>query len=148
LVKPRAILAANLYLNLLLSANPDVTAVGLIFKSATQRSFDLLLPEGVVEELRQVVARRPYLAARVSQETLDALFVQLLEFATLLPLLEQAPPRISRDPNDDYLVALAVVHEAEFLVTRDRDLLSLGEVVGVRMVDPVAFLDVICSIED
>jgi predicted nucleic acid-binding protein len=56
-----------------------------------------------------------------------------------------SPPEISRDPQDDYLLALAVVHEADYLVTRDRDLLDLGEVVGVKIVDPVTFLALLRS---
>lgn len=91
-------------------------------------------------ELRNVVARRPYLAARVSPGVLDAQIRRILEFAVLLPLLDQEPARRSRDPNDDYLIALAMLHEVDYIVTRDRDLLDLGEVSSVKIVDPVAFL--------
>ncbi len=136
---------ANLYLNFLLSPNPDSSAIGFLLTSAAQLVFDLFLPENVVEEVRHVVAHRPYLAARVSQEVLDALFRRLFEFAIQIPLLEQEPPCISRDTNDDYLIALAVLNAADYIVTRDKDLRDLGEIAGVRIVDPVSFLAILRS---
>lgn len=146
--KPRAIFDANLYLNLLLSRAPDDSAVGLTLRFATQSVFELLVPEDVIAELSNVVGRRPHLAARVSQDSLDALFRQLQLFATPLPLLGREPPRISRDTNDDYLIALAVLNAADYVVTRDKDLLDLGEVAGVRLIDPVAFLSLLRSIQE
>lgn len=146
--RPRAIFDASLYVNLLLSRNPDTSAVGFLFKAAAQRSFDLLLPEDVGGELVDVVARRTHLATRINQATLDALFRQLLQFATLLPFLGAEPPRVSRDANDDYLIALAVLNAADYVVTRDKDLLDLGKVAGVRIVDPVAFLALLRSTQD
>ncbi|MGH2614755.1 MAG: putative toxin-antitoxin system toxin component, PIN family [Thermomicrobiales bacterium] len=143
--KPRAVFDANLYLNLLLSRDPDHSAVGLILRFAAEFVFDLLFAEDVVAELRDVVARRPYLASRISEEMLDAQFRRISEFAIPLPLLEQEPPRISRDAKDDYLVALAVLNAADYVVTRDKDLLDLEEVASVRIVDPVMFLSLLRS---
>ena len=37
------------------------------------------------------------------------------------------PPRVSRDPRDDYLVALAVSVGADAVVTGDDDLLDLSD---------------------
>jgi predicted nucleic acid-binding protein len=137
---PRAIFDANLYLNLLLSPDPDNSAVGQLLRFAADLVFELLLAEDVEAELRDVATRRPYLATRISQEALDRQFNEIAEFAIRLPLLEQEPPRISRDARDDYLLALAVLNVADYVVTRDRDLLDLGDVGAVRIVDPVAFL--------
>jgi putative PIN family toxin of toxin-antitoxin system len=142
---PRAILDTNLFLNFLLSRDPERSAVGLIIKAATLRSFDLLLPEDVLDELRNVVANRPHLAARVSPEALDILLGRLLENSTPLPLLEREPPSVARDANDDYLIALAVLHAADYIVSRDKDLLDLKEIAGVKLVDPGSFLEALRS---
>ena len=45
--------------------------------------------------------------------------------------------RLSRDPDDDLFVATAAAVQAAFLVTQDRDLLTLGKPFGVRVVTPV-----------
>ena len=138
--RPRAIFDANLFLNLLLWRAPDNSAVGLLLRFAAEFAFDLLLAQDVEAELRDAATRRPYFASRISEEVLNAQFDRIAAFAVRIPLLEQEPPRISRDARDDYLLALAVLNAADYVVTRDKDLLDLGEVSGVRMIDPVAFL--------
>ena len=45
--------------------------------------------------------------------------------------------RLSRDPDDNVFVATAAATQAAFLVTQDRDLLTLKKPFGVRMVTPV-----------
>ncbi len=52
------------------------------------------------------------------------------------------PPVCSRDPDDDYLIALASEHRA-ILVSGDKDLLALAEEIPVF--SPRAFLDLLTS---
>jgi putative PIN family toxin of toxin-antitoxin system len=52
-------------------------------------------------------------------------FVRLVESALEVHPDPVDPPRISRDPNDDYLVALALASDAEAIVSGDRDLTRL-----------------------
>lgn len=47
---------------------------------------------------------------------------------------------IVRDPEDDMIVACAATVEADFLVTRDKDLLALGSYGATRIVTPHEFL--------
>jgi uncharacterized protein len=47
---------------------------------------------------------------------------------------------VVRDPNDDMIVACAVAAKADFLVSRDKDLLSLERYEGIRFVTPETFL--------
>ena len=48
--------------------------------------------------------------------------------------------RIVRDPNDDMIVASALAAKADYLIARDKDLLSLVEYKGIKMLTPEAFL--------
>lgn len=50
------------------------------------------------------------------------------------------PPRVSRDPGDDYLVALAT-SSAAILVTGDRDLLRLAPKLPIQA--PADFLELL-----
>jgi predicted nucleic acid-binding protein len=43
------------------------------------------------------------------------------------------------DPNDDMIVACAVKGRAQYIVTRDKDLLSMHSYQGVIMSSPEAF---------
>lgn len=49
-------------------------------------------------------------------------------------------PTVTRDPDDDYLVALARNSEADVLVTGDRDLLDL-EQIDVEVLAPRQFVE-------
>lgn len=46
-----------------------------------------------------------------------------------------------RDPNDNFLLELAEEAQAEFLITGDKDLLSLGSHKSTRIVTPREFLN-------
>jgi len=50
---------------------------------------------------------------------------------------------VERDPDDDMIIACALHARADYIVTRDKDLLSLGAYQGVRMVTPRQFLDLL-----
>lgn len=47
--------------------------------------------------------------------------------------------RRSRDPKDDPFLACAMAARAQFIVTGDTDLLSLGKPLGIEMVTPARF---------
>ena len=44
-----------------------------------------------------------------------------------------SPPAISRDPDDDHVLALAKSAEANFIVSGDKDLLILGRYLGISI---------------
>jgi putative PIN family toxin of toxin-antitoxin system len=50
-------------------------------------------------------------------------------------------PSYTADPDDDYLVALALSSGADFLVSGDRHLLELGDDAPVRVLTPRRFLE-------
>ena len=52
------------------------------------------------------------------------------------------PPRVTRDPGDDYLVALAVAAGADALVSGDRDLADLTDG-GVTVLTPRALVELL-----
>jgi uncharacterized protein len=139
---PKAIFDTNLFLTFLLSTNPVGSAVDRLLDAAARQEFHLLLPTGVIIELNSV-AERPRMANRISHQQIQRLLQRVLNFATVLPVMEEAPPRVCRDPDDDYLIAAGVFHDANFIVTRDQDLLILGAVLNVRFVDPATFLEVL-----
>jgi predicted nucleic acid-binding protein len=63
---------------------------------------------------------------------LDALVVRIHDVPTIA--------RTCRDPDDDLLLAAAAAGGAEWLVTGENDLLTLGVFEGARIVAPAAFL--------
>jgi predicted nucleic acid-binding protein len=50
---------------------------------------------------------------------------------------------VGRDVKDDYLLAYAVVGDADYLVTGDEDLLVVGKIGSVNITSPSAFLELL-----
>ena len=63
-------------------------------------------------------------------------FMSACHEITPVPLGKQR----SRDPSDDPYLACALGAKAEFIITRDPDLLDLGKPFGAEIVTPRAFL--------
>jgi putative PIN family toxin of toxin-antitoxin system len=84
---------------------------------------ELLVSPALLEELDEVLAR-PRLRRWIDEAVASDYVEGLAEAATLI---EDPRDRrqVSSDPDDDYLIALARVAEAEYLVSGDPDLTSI-----------------------
>jgi predicted nucleic acid-binding protein len=68
----------------------------------------------------------------------------------LSELVELPPsiPRVSRDPDDDRVIACAVVGRADVIVSGDDDLLVLKRVGNIPILSAAAFLDLLRGDQD
>lgn len=89
---------------------------------ANLSAFEAVLSPRLLDEVADAL-RRPYFLERVGQSGVDDIVEGIAEAATILSD-PSAVEAVLRDPNDDYLVALARAAEAEAIVTGDRDLLE------------------------
>jgi putative PIN family toxin of toxin-antitoxin system len=85
-------------------------------------SFEAAVCPTLLEELGRAL-RKPYFGARLSEQQVRSALEAL---ATLAMAFEDPadPPRVLRDPADDYLLALAAAGGVEAIVTGDKDLLE------------------------
>ena len=86
-------------------------------------AFDLLASPNLLAELGRVLDR-PKFRRYASEREVRAFVAFLQRFATLCADVE-SPARLSPDPGDDYLLALARSQSADFLVSGDPDLCQL-----------------------
>jgi putative PIN family toxin of toxin-antitoxin system len=103
-----------------------------------QGRFDLLTSAEQLDELMRVT-RYPKIRERLAPALAGRLINELRDIAVLLKNL----PRVTvcKDPHDAYLLAMAVVGSADFLVTGDkRDLLGLKLYEGTKIVTVRDFL--------
>ena len=102
--------------------------------------FDLVASPALIGELRDVLAR-PRLRRWVSEATATEFIDGLAQDALMI---DDPPPlaRLSPDPDDDYLIALARSAEADYLVSGDRHLLSLADQLP-PVLTPRQFIDLI-----
>jgi len=109
-----------------------------IVTAGVEGRFEYLVCPRLVSELEDVLAR-PKVARLVSDEHRRRFLADVVAAARDVSD-PSVTPVVSRDPDDDYLIALAVEHRAARIVTGDADLLDLVDppvqVTGLR-----AFLD-------
>ena len=108
----------------------------LVLRAWLDGRFDLIVSEALLTELERAL-RYPKLEARVSAEERIS-FLELLRTAATLTEDPADVPRVSADPDDDYLVALAHSQKA-VLVSGDQHLLTLSE--RLPIMNPRAFLE-------
>lgn len=70
-------------------------------------------------------------------------FVALVMALAEVVELPETIPRVSRDPDDDKVIACAVVGEADVIVSGDRDLLSLERVGDIPILTATRFLELV-----
>ena len=97
---------------------------------------ELVVSEELLAELGRTLAY-PKLRERISRED-AADFIALLRATASMFAGTKRPDQISRDPGDDYLLALAKA-SASVLVSGDRDLLVLAPELPIQ--EPGAFLE-------
>ncbi len=96
-----------------------------ILTAWTQGRFDLIATQVLLGELRDVLARakfRRWVSAATAAEYVDG-----LADAALVVDDPPAQPGLSPDPDDDYLITLARVGGADYLISGDRHLTGLTD---------------------
>jgi uncharacterized protein len=106
------------------------------FTLLARRKCRMALTEVILDEYRSLAAR---IGRRECPDKDPAPFLDWIERVALL--VEPAPlgKRRSRDPKDDPFLACALASRAEFIVTKDKDLLTLDKPFGVEIVTPREF---------
>lgn len=101
--------------------------------------FKIIISKPTAQELLEVI-RRPELTRKYrSLATISPRqVIDLLSRADLVEIGK--PPPIARDPKDDMFVATALAGQADYLVSEDKDLLTLGDAAGVSIIDTQTFL--------
>ncbi len=131
----RAVFDTNVFVSAFLSHSPTSPTQELIRRWQADE-FTLLISEAIAVELAEKL-----LEHEVAPD-------KIVEFLTLLEQLaewvdvtsDQVEPVISGDPDDDAVVACAVVGRADFLVSYDPHVESLGEYRGIKITKALPFL--------
>jgi len=116
---PRVVADANVLVSAILQPQG---APGRILHAWRDGAIELVVCPALLRELSDVLARKR-LRERVSAQEAEALVSLLRQQAELRadPIFE---PGLTRDPKDDYIVALALATRAACVVSGDEDLLA------------------------
>ena len=113
----RAVLDVNVLVSGVLSAKG---ASAEVLRASRDGEFELVISEKLLAELRRTLAY-PKLRKRIPQEQAASFANWIRDHGSLAEDPMSRPPVGSRDPDDDYLLALAIYRSA-YLVTGDQDL--------------------------
>jgi uncharacterized protein len=99
----------------------------------------------LLAELAEVIARAKFARRLRAAELSATTLVQ--DYARLAQIVEpQAlPPPLSRDPDDDVVLATAAAASAQLIVPGDADLLTLGSFRSIRILPARAALALIAE---
>jgi len=136
----RAVLDSNVIVSAFLSRTGSPAR---LIRAWRQGAFELVCTPALLAELERVL-RDPKLRSRISPHDAATLVALLERSATIVADADEAPPLRSRDPGDDYLLAVAA-SEGVALVSGDADLLEL--VGSVPVYSPRAFLELLEAAE-
>lgn len=111
--------------NVLISSALSATGPSAeILRASRDGQFELITSEMLLTELTRTLAY-PRIRKRIPQEKAAAFINWIRDHGRLADDPVGAPPVRSRDPDDNYLLALAIDQRA-YLVTGDQDLLVLN----------------------
>jgi len=137
----RAVLDTNVLVAFLLTRGHTISA---ILDGWERGDFDLLISPALIAEVSRTL-EKPKLRQRIRPEAAAALLEALEEDAILTPG-DLELHGVTPDPDDDAVVSCAIEGDADYIVSGDAHLLGLGEYEGVRIVEPIEFVQVLgCS---
>ena len=138
---PKAVLDSTVLISAFL-AKAGVSAE--LLHKAENGGFDICLAEEILEGVQRALLQ--YQKIRKRYHYLDQTVIQYVQtlrmvarLITELPLIEV----VDSDPNDNMVVACALKAQADYIVTRDNDLLSLENYEDIKIVTPEKFIGIL-----
>lgn len=133
----KAVLDTNVLTSSLLR---DDTPPADIRRALVAGAFTLVTAEALMAQLVDVLSR-PHITKRIRRPAVVADLIAAIGGSALIVEPADLPGAVSRDPDDDLLLATAVAGAADVIVTGDNDLLVLEQYDGIRIITPRQFLD-------
>lgn len=112
-----------------------------LLELAETGALTLVMSPVLVEELRGVLARPKFASALATR---SANVVELIQGVLAYVELYSAPALtgvVPADPDDDAVIACGLAAQAQWIVSGDEHLLSLGSYEGIRIGTPRQFLE-------
>src|ERR1700730_1987893 len=143
----REVFDTNLRVSALLSRDNPGSVASDLLRLAKEGSVELYLSAEIVAETLATLVSSERARRRYAYTTRMA--IQYCAKILSAPMIISDPPPITgavaRDPDDDKIIACAIAAGAEYLVSRDHDLLALGSYGGINIVSPEALLRIVRS---
>lgn len=130
----RVIIDTNLWISFIISKRFD--ALDPIIQSKKVR---LLFSIELIEEIKATISK-PKLKKFFDADSLEEMLLSFKSLIDLVPVKSKV--HVCRDPNDDFLLALSKDGKANYLVTGDKDLLSLAQFGKTNIISFNRFIEI------
>ncbi|HSK70225.1 MAG TPA: putative toxin-antitoxin system toxin component, PIN family [Pyrinomonadaceae bacterium] len=146
----RVVFDSNIFIQFFLNPN---SAAAKCLEVVQSGKAELFVSKETLEEIRDVVLR-PNILARLpdaDEFQIEAFIEYITSISTFIDFVPHSFD-FERDPKDEIIIDLAIEAEADYIVSRDKDLLDLmtgytdeckdfrRRFRGLKIVDPVEFL--------
>lgn len=121
--------------NVLIAAFVTEGICSKIFTRARKRQFHLLACPFIMGEFRRILVEK----LSASRSEADEAIKLASEAIVMIVHPKQVITGVSRDPDDDNILACVLAANADYLVTGDHDLLDLHEFERTRIISPREF---------
>ena len=132
----RVVLDTNVIVSAFLVALGAPALIGAAWRAGC---FDLIVSPAILAEYThtlgypRLVRRHHFSSKRIDQE------VEIFRKLGIMVEPDNVPAVIAEDPDDDHILAAAVTGHADYIVTRDPDLLTREQYRSIRILTPAAF---------
>lgn len=133
----RLVIDTNLWISFLISKK-----FGGLDQLLFSQQVRILFSIELIEEIEATISK-PKLRKHFSPDSLDEMLNIFDPFIDLVTVKSKV--KLCRDPQDDFLISLAKDGKADYLITGDKDLLSIGEFEEFEVVTLSRFLGKINS---
>ena len=123
--------------NVLLAAFLSEGLCSKLLRRAAHRHFELFLSPSIIAEFKDKL-RKKFKVDSNGIKTVTALVLEASSSAELLYPVEIVAG-VSRDPDDDHVLASALTQRVQFIVTGDKDLLDLKRFRNIEIISPRDF---------
>ncbi len=140
----RAVFDTNVLISAFLTRSRGGVSTELL-RFVIDGTIELHLSAEIADEVAETLAGNDRLRThyRYTEQQVAQYRADLLALATVV---DDPPPLhgvVPRDPDDDKIVACAIAVSADYLVTRDRDLLSLRRYASTEIIPPETYLRIV-----
>ena len=120
-------------------------AAELLIRCVESDGIEVCLSQEILTETRETLTTKHRLRSRFAY--IDE-FLEALALAVSMIRPQSDVPVLERDPNDTVILATALGANANYLVTRDADLLDMNPQGTTTVISPEAFIHILRREED
>jgi len=142
-VRRAVVLDTNVLLSGFVGLTKPESVPGELLRRWNGREFALIVSRPILDEFTRALTY-PYFARQMTPRQCQIALRRLTRIATTVSITRTVSG-VAPDADDDLILATALSGSADYLVTGDRALLSLGAFDTIPILTPRAFLDVLAD---